>query len=85
MSSNQNAEITDVLQRVQAWPVVMRMALARQILQSTETSTTEDGPPKQRGVSAQELRQISKRVGTPPDDATVKRWLHEHRMEKYGP
>lgn len=34
-------------------------------------------------ASAMSLRGIAS-MGNPPDDATVDRWLDEHRMEKYG-
>lgn len=38
---------------------------------------------RREGRSAASLRGIA-RMDAPPDDATVARWLDEHRMEKYG-
>ncbi len=40
-----------------------------------------DGP---RGLSAKEVRSLFKTNRPAPDDATMKRWVDEHRTEKYG-
>ena len=40
--------------------------------------------PKKRGRSAEEVHQILNFQGPAPDDATVERWIDEHRMQKYG-
>lgn len=37
-----------------------------------------------RKYSVEEVRALLKPKGPPPDDATVKQWIDEHRMEKYG-
>ncbi len=37
-----------------------------------------------RKYSVEEVRAILKPKGPPPDDATIKQWIDEHRMEKYG-
>jgi hypothetical protein len=41
-------------------------------------------PPQPWGVPANEIRGISAGNGPPPDDATVEKWIHERRAEKYG-
>ena len=40
--------------------------------------------PKQRGRSAEEVHARLNIKGPVPDDKTVKQWIDEHRMEKYG-
>lgn len=40
--------------------------------------------PKKRGRSAEEVHQLLNFQGPAPDDATVKLWIDEHRMQKYG-
>ena len=37
-----------------------------------------------RGPSAAEIIETFKSDRPPPDDATVRRWIDEYRMEKYG-
>ena len=39
---------------------------------------------QKRGYSAEEVHQHLQIKGPAPDDATVKQWIDEHRMEKYG-
>ena len=41
-------------------------------------------PPIPRGPSAAEIAAMFKTDKPAPDDATVKQWIDEHRMEKYG-
>jgi hypothetical protein len=44
----------------------------------------EGKQPQPWGVPATEIRGIATGNGSPPDDETVKQWIHEHRTEKYG-
>ncbi|MBC7815675.1 MAG: hypothetical protein IAG10_02120 [Planctomycetaceae bacterium] len=39
---------------------------------------------QKRGYSAEEVHQHLQIKGPAPDDETVKQWIDEHRMEKYG-
>ena len=40
--------------------------------------------PGLRGVPAEKVRGMAAGAGSPPDDETVNRWIHEHRVEKHG-
>lgn len=37
-----------------------------------------------RGRSAEEVHRILNFQGPAPDDATIERWIDEHRTQKYG-
>jgi hypothetical protein len=63
----------------------MKIALARRILETLETPPVDQprsGWP--RGPTAAEIAAVFETNKPAPDDATVKQWLDEHRMEKYG-
>jgi hypothetical protein len=82
MTTAEATELSDVLNRVKTWPATQRITLARRILE-----TLEAAPRATRGLSArsvQELIGIGAGDSPPPDDETVRRWIDEHRMEKYG-
>ncbi len=83
MTDVQYQEIHDVVQRIQHWPAPMRIMLARQVLQRLEI---ELEPPSTlpRGPTAAEVAAMFKTDKPAPDDETVKQWLDEYRMEKYG-
>ena len=44
----------------------------------------EKPAPMPRGVPAEQVRGIAAGEGSPPDDDTLKRWIQERRVEKYG-
>ena len=84
MSTAEANELADVMERVNTWPTTLRIALAHRILDSLgapEASTTR---PKKRGLSAAEVQGLLRTDRPAPDDETVKQWIDEHRMEKYG-
>lgn len=86
MTSAETSEIAVVVERILSWPVPMRIALARRILETVQdTAVTTSLPSLPRGYSAAEVRALLKIDKPGPDDATVKRWIEEHRREKYGP
>lgn len=82
MTTAETSDINTVVQHVQSWPVPMRIALARRILETVEDAAAQERP--RRGYSVEEVRAILKIDQPAPDDATVERWLDEHRLEKYG-
>jgi hypothetical protein len=85
MSGVESNQIADVVQRVQNWPPPMRLALARRILETLESPVVDQPvstPP--RGPSAAEIAAMFKTDKPAPDDATVKQWIKQHRVEKYG-
>lgn len=92
MSTSEVNELSDVLNRVKDWPPAQRITLARRILETIEThhvspppsSEAPTSPPNPRGLSAAELQALLKTDRPAPDDETVKQWIDEHRMEKYG-
>lgn len=79
------SDIAAVVQRVQAWPVPMRIALARRILETVDVAAAPEPPTAGRhGYTAEEIRALLKLDKPAPDDATVKQWVEERRLEKYG-
>lgn len=83
MSTAETTELSDVLDRVKTWPVANRIALVQQVLETLAPWTS--GPSSAlRGPSAAEIMEAFKSHRPPPDDATVRQWIDEHRMEKYG-
>lgn len=81
MSAPTTDDIQQVLQRVRTWPAPDRLALIQTLVASLRTELTAAEPRKE---SLLDLRGIAAGQGPPPDDETVKRWIDEHRMEKYG-
>ncbi len=81
MSNHETMEITEVLQRVQTWPQAQRFALAKEILKNLGGQGQQPPP---RGKSAAEVMAMLNTNRPAPDDATVKQWLNEYRMEKHG-
>jgi predicted DNA-binding antitoxin AbrB/MazE fold protein len=43
-----------------------------------------DEPAPRRGVPVEQVLGMAAGQGPPPDDETVRRWIDEYRMEKYG-
>jgi hypothetical protein len=85
MTMAEAQDIADVVQRVQGWPTPMRIALARRILETLETAREPAAaPPVPRGPSAAEVAAMFATDKPAPNDATVKQWIEEHLIEKYG-
>ena len=83
MSATEANEIADIIERVAVWPAPMRIALARRILETLE-EVAPSSPNTPRGPSAAEVGAMFRTDKPAPDDATVKQWIGEHRMEKFG-
>jgi hypothetical protein len=85
MTVSETSEIADVLNRVKSWPAVTRITLARQILESVEKAAgAEPAPELPRGPSAADVMAMFKTDKPAPDDATVRQWIDDYRLEKYG-
>ena len=73
-------EIDTIIAQVSPWPMEDRVALAYQILSDMRKQVRQPAP-------RQTLRRAQGIAGTssaPPDDAAVKQWVKEHRLEKHG-
>jgi hypothetical protein len=81
MSTSQAVEYAAVLEKVRSWPAEMRLTLAEQLLHSLHPEVRTNG---RRGIPAEQVLGLAAGKGPPPDDETVKQWIHEHRLEKYG-
>ena len=81
MSITQASEVQGVLERVRSWSPEMRLTLAEELLRSLHPLLR---PSEARGLPAERVRGIAAGDGPPPDDDTVKRWIRERRLEKYG-
>ncbi len=83
MTSAQSSDIAEIMQRVQSWPAPMRVALARRILESLETSPAplSNAP---RGLSAEEVMSMFQPVLPPPSDEECTRVLEEELSRRYG-
>ncbi len=90
MSTADAIELADVINRVKTWSPGLRIALAKEILESLQPSEVAAGSGsasvKQfpRGLSAEDLQDLLKTDRPAPDDETVDRWIDEYRMQKYG-
>lgn len=73
-------EIETIISQVTPWPEEDRVALAYMILRNLRKKTREDAP---RNTLEKALG-IARGNTPPPDDATVKKWIEEHRLRKYG-
>jgi hypothetical protein len=75
------AEYNEVLARVKTWPAEQRLCLAEDLLRSFHPA---HGPDGLRGVPVEQVRGVAAGAGLAPDDDSVRRWIEEHRREKYG-
>jgi hypothetical protein len=82
VSTTERIEFEHVLSRVQAWTPEMRRSLAEQLLRSLQPAVPTAGL---RGMPVEQVRGIAANDRPPPDDDTVKRWIEDHRAEKYAP
>jgi len=76
-------QISEVLRRVIAWSPADRITLARRILETLEPKSLTAAPVA-RGRLSEDIREQFQTDSPVPDDATVRRWISEERLEKYG-
>jgi hypothetical protein len=72
-------EIETIMSQVKPWPEEDRVALAYLILRDMRKKTRDPAPRR----TADRGRGIARGTSPPPDDATVKKWIEEHRQSKY--
>jgi hypothetical protein len=91
MSTAESNELSNVLDRVKSWSPPLRIALARRILETLDTSDvgrTEHHPPivkPTRGVPVERVLGMLKTDREPPSDEECRRIVEEERWKKYGP
>jgi len=78
MPHEQDIEL--IINQVKPWPEEDRVALAYLILRDMRKKTREPAPRR----TVERALGIAKGKTPPPDDATVRRWIEEHRDQKYG-
>lgn len=81
MIASKDSDYEEVLEKIRSWPPEVRLTLAEELLRSLRPVVGHNGC---RGVPAEQALGIGAGKGPPPDDETVKRWMEERRMEKYG-
>jgi hypothetical protein len=81
MSTTAVSDYEGVLAKVRTWTPEMQRTLIADLMRSLYPLARPGGV---RGVPVEALLGIAAGEGPPPDDETVKRWIDEHRMEKYG-
>lgn len=81
MSPIPTAEYDEVLARVRTWPPEQQLHLTQDLLRSLSPGCDADGL---RGVPVEKVRGVGTGARPVPDDDTVRRWLAEHHVEKYG-
>ena len=80
MSATPVLDYDEVLTSIRSWPAAHRLRLAEAVLGSLRQEL--DSPPL-RGVPVEKVFGIAAGSGPAPDDETVRRWIEEHRQEKY--
>lgn len=73
-------EIAAIVEQVKPWPQEDRVALAYLILRDMRKQTRQPAPRN----TASRAAGLARGKSAPPDDATVRQWIEEHRQEKYG-
>jgi hypothetical protein len=74
------SEIESIIEQVKPWPEEDRVALAYLILRDMRKQPRQ---PALRDTFRRALG-IARGSSPPPDDATVRQWIEEHRRQKYG-
>lgn len=81
MTPTQSRELAEIADRVKSWPVDMRIALARRILETAGTPTILETP---RTLSLDQVIGILKSEAPAPSDEECRRIIEEERLRKYG-
>ena len=81
MQTVENIQYRTVVEQIKEWPVDERLALVQDILRTLQPQL--DVSEHQEETLDKALGLLASQYPAPTDD-TVKQWLHERRMEKYG-
>ena len=73
-------EIELIINQVKPWREEDRVALAYLILRDMRKKTRDAAPRR----TLNRALGVARGTTSPPDDATVKRWVEEHRQDKFG-
>ena len=76
-------EYDQILRQVKNWPLEWRVSLVQDIL-LTVVPSREGASARPREVTWRRARGLLRTAGPAPSDEDVRRWLEEHRLEKYG-
>jgi hypothetical protein len=76
-------EVSEVLNRIKNWTVEGRFALVRGVL-DTLAPDRPDPSRTRRGRPVALIIESYKTDQPAPDDETIRLWIDEHRMGKYG-
>ncbi len=85
MSTTEANEVAAIVERVQSWPVPVRITLVRRILETVDRADPGASVvPPPRGPSAAEVSALFKDPGPPPDVGEDRQILEEELLRKYG-
>ena len=73
-------DIATIVEEVKSWPEEDRVALAYVILRNLRQETRQAAPRR----TLERALGVARGTSPPPDDATVRQWIEEHRTKKYG-
>jgi hypothetical protein len=77
-----NIEMEEVLRKVAAWPVALRLKFARRVLETLERAP--DAERKTRGAPVEEVLGLLATGGAVPDDEECRRILEDELLKKYA-
>jgi hypothetical protein len=76
-------ELSEVLKRVEQWPIVQRRTLALRLLEGLgEPRPTLQRPPMT--IPLEKVRGILATDAPAPSDEECKQWIEDERVRKYG-
>ena len=81
LSTTNDNELSDILDRVKTWTPALRMDLARRVLETLEPPGISI-PPRQ--MSLEEVVGLIKTDQPAPSDAECEKIIGEERLRKYG-
>jgi hypothetical protein len=81
MAAPTREEFQAAFEEARSWPAQDRLSLVQMLL---ATLGADLKPREFVPRSAEEISAGAAGKGPPPDDETVKQWIQEHRLEKYG-